>query len=289
MIAAPVDVRQCRPEQTPAPVALKRMRLALGTFVAVEAIAPDRHTAARALEAAFNSIDRVDRRMHPHRSGSELARVNEAPANRRLAVDQDVLALLHLARHLKELTGGVFDPCRPERPGRLQDIVIEGHTLTCRKPVALDFGGFAKGLAVDQAIAALRDGGCAGGLVNAGGDLRVLGVSGDPIVIRDSHGNLACIEMANAALAVSDVDSANRPPEHQGYYVHEAAEGANPHGRLPAIPPFRRRHAAVLAREAVIADALTKCALLCEDSVADRAMRAFGATRVILTPPDGGP
>ena len=42
------------------------------------------------------------------------------------------------------------------------------------RPMLLDLGGIAKGFAVDRAIHELRRGGCTQGVVNAGGDLRVL-------------------------------------------------------------------------------------------------------------------
>lgn len=289
----------------------------MGTFVAIEAIAADADTAAHAIQAAFGAIDRVAIRMHPDRDGSDLARINAAPLNTPVCADKDILALLQLAVRLNELTEGVFDPCRPDRPGRLHDIVIEGNRLVCRKPVVLDFGGFAKGFAVDRAIEVLRRLGCVGGLVNAGGDLRVLGMSRDPILIRGTQGGFAQIDLENAALAVSDVDASDRPVEHQGYYLREPDAGllglsnrsgsrrsnprqsdagrsdprhADPRQSDPRhsdTPPPLARHAAVVAPEAVVADALTKCVLLCPEVVASRAARAFGASRVVLTRPVG--
>jgi len=50
-----------------------------------------------------------------------------------------------------------------------------GQQVRLARRVRLDLGGIAKGFAVDQAIAQLRDAGVVSGSVNAGGDLRVLG------------------------------------------------------------------------------------------------------------------
>lgn len=49
-------------------------------------------------------------------------------------------------------------------------------TVTLPAGAALDFGGIAKGMAVDAAVAALAGRGVSAALVNAGGDLAVLGV-----------------------------------------------------------------------------------------------------------------
>jgi thiamine biosynthesis lipoprotein len=52
-------------------------------------------------------------------------------------------------------------------------------TVTLPRGAALDFGGIAKGMAVDAAIGALREQGFRTALMNAGGDLAVLGLPPD--------------------------------------------------------------------------------------------------------------
>jgi hypothetical protein len=84
--------------------------------------------------------------------------------------------------------------------------------------------------------------------------------------VRGPAGELTNIELTDAALAVSDTNSQQRPPEHQGYY------GAR---------VLAESYAAIIANTAVIADALAKCVLLCPQPVADRALRAFGATQAL--------
>lgn len=60
------------------------------------------------------------------------------------------------------------------------DIRLEGMQVRSENPsVQLDFGGIAKGYAVDLAIARLRELGIGSAIVNAGGDLRVMGRHGD--------------------------------------------------------------------------------------------------------------
>ncbi|MEA3178472.1 MAG: FAD:protein transferase, partial [Gammaproteobacteria bacterium] len=153
--------------------------------------------------------------------------------------------------------------------GRLGDIDVSADEaeVVCHAAVALDFGGFAKGYAVDRAVEALMGCGCTAGLVNAGGDLRVFGSREEPVFVRGSAGELTNIELTNAALAVSDANSPQRPPEHQGYY-----------DRTAAAPPAVT-YAAVIASTAVVADALAKCVLLCPPPVAARVLREFGATQ----------
>jgi thiamine biosynthesis lipoprotein len=194
-----------------------------------------------------------------------------------VTVHSSICDLLKLARRLHTLTDGVFDPCLPTRSGRLHDIEVSNDQVLCHAPVALDFGGFAKGYAVDRAIEVLRSHGCIDGLVNAGGDLRVFGPRTEPTFLRGPAGELTNVVLADAALAVSDANSQSRPAEHQGYYVREGAladDGDHANADLPVID-----FAAVIAREAVIADALAKCVLLCRKATAERALREFGAAQ----------
>ncbi len=264
-----------------APVSLKRLRISLGTFVAVEARAGNPASAAAALESAFGAIAEVDRLMHPQRATSDLARISQAPVNTPVSVHPSVHELLQLARRLHALTDGVFDPCLPGRPGRLQDIETGSDEVTCRAPVALDFGGFAKGYAVDRAIDALKRAGCTAGLVNAGGDLRVFGPKAIPVLLRGPQGRLTEVELVDAALAVSDADSRCGPAEHRGYYARRPGGWAE--GRAvgsDSTDALVTRYAAVMACEASVADALTKCVLLCPRERSDEALHAFAARRL---------
>jgi thiamine biosynthesis lipoprotein len=252
--------------------------MAMGTFVALEAQAERAADALAAIDAAFDALSQVEALLHPRRVGSDLQRINAAPRDEWIEIDASTFEVLVLARRLYELTGGVFDPCVPDKPGRLEDLEIHPARpqgalsptawVRLRLPVDLDLGGIAKGYAVDQALEALMAGGCSGGLVNAGGDLRLYGPEGQMMLLRDGAGSERALTLSNTALAVSDADARFRPPEHRGYY----ARGTR--------APLGRRRAAVLAPNALVADALTKCVLLCPQEMTEHILRDFGASVV---------
>jgi thiamine biosynthesis lipoprotein len=252
--------------QPDSPSPTTRLRIALGTWVAIEAKAANGVVAEQAaIEAAYATIGSIEQTMHPHRAGSDLSRINTAPLDTPVRVQPDTWHLLRLARRVYDLSEGAFDPCLPDRPGRLQDIELGAEpTLVCHAPVEIDLGGIAKGYAVDRAIEKLIQLECSSGLVNAGGDLRVFGDREAAILLRRAA-NYQRLALQDAALAISDLDATERPIEHNGYY--------NRTGPTPT-----RRYAAVTAKSAAIADALTKCVLLCSDEQAARVLEAFGAT-----------
>jgi thiamine biosynthesis lipoprotein len=245
---------------------VRRLRIAMGTTLAIEARAPSAAAAHAAIGAAFSAVAEVDRHMNPDRPGSDLERLSSAAPGTRILIHSSTSEVLRLARRVHTLTDGVFDPCLPQRPGRLCDLELEpGRWAICHAPLALDLGGIAKGYAVDRAIEALLGAGCDAGLVNAGGDLRVFGPQRVPLLLRHPDGRLEPIELANAALAVSDRRSAHRPAAHRGYYLRI--------GRARAA----RRFAAVVAPATATADALTKCVLLCAPQDAARVLHELGA------------
>ena len=91
----------------------------------------------------------------------------------------------------------------------------------------------------------------------------------------------AASHCAIEACAVSDPLACDRPPEHRGYYSRVAPNGERVNlGLAPA---------AVLASTAAIADALTKCVLLCsrDEALLKRTLLHFGATAIELDEGNG--
>ena len=256
----------------PPPRTLSRLRIAFGTFVAVEAGAADEAAAEGAIGAAFDALATVERLMHPTRAGSDLARLALCDPGERVALDRWTWEVLELCTRLHRASGGGFDPCLPSSAGRLADLdLTEPPFARVRVPPRIDLGGIAKGFAVDRAIDALRARGCSGGLVNAGGDLAAFGARAHRIVCRTARGSVL-VRLHEAALATSEAGGtrAPRPAEHRGHYHGVDGTAAAP-GAVT-----------VTAASAAVADGLTKCLLLGATSAAQgRLLRLFGARAVL--------
>jgi len=246
---------------------LSRLRVGLGTLVAIDAEADDGETAARALESAYHAVQSVERLMHPTRSGSDVARLNASPGGY-VAVHPWTSEVLDLCMQLNGLSHGVFDPCLPASSGRMRDLeLLSGGGVLVHASIRLDLGGVAKGYAVDRAIEALRTAGCEAGLVNAGGDLAVFGPRPRRIVCRGQDPGYT-VELRDAALATSVVGGASRPPEHRGHY-HGVSGASASCGSV-----------CVVAGSAAAADALTKCLLWCDHVTGEEILAHFGGRRL---------
>jgi FAD:protein FMN transferase len=252
-----------------------RIRLAMGTWVAIEARHKRAPTLLPAIEAAFAAVLDVDRLMHPHRAGSDLVRINQAPPHTPVQVHSLTWEVLRVARELSEISDGAFDPCIPIRPGRMSDVELTSPgEVICHAPVAIDLGGIAKGFAVDRAVAELAAHGCCGGIVNAGGDLRAFGPESRKILVRLPDGSFDTVDLCNESLAASTLEAPQRPTAHQGYYDRRS-------GRVPQCTS-----AAVIAKEAAIADAVVKCVLLSDALSLRRVLQTCGARLLVPAEPD---
>ncbi|MBS0366278.1 MAG: FAD:protein FMN transferase [Proteobacteria bacterium] len=280
--------------QIPAPafagplVSLQRLRPLLGTWVSIEAHCATREQGLRAIESAFEAVRSVGHCLHPLEPGSDLTRIAQAPAGKRVTIDSRTWEVLALAVRLHRASGGVFDPCIPSSEAGLTALRLSPPARNGRPPwwvelqerVTLDCGGIAKGYAVDCAVAALRSAGCVSGLVNAGGDLRAFGPREYTVMLRRAgfaHGppqTRGMLVLRDAALAVSEVDASERPPQHRGYY-----DRTRPHAAR-GTACVAGQYAAVLAPSAMVADALTKCVLLSTPPVTKRLLSLFAARQL---------
>ncbi len=91
----------------------------------------------------------------------------------------DQLMQLGYDRTFDGLPSVGFDPIIPSEPGgRWRGIKVDPirRQVTLPAGIKLDFGGIAKGMAVDAALEGLQQNGISPALVNGGGDLAVLGL-----------------------------------------------------------------------------------------------------------------
>ncbi len=252
------SIRQCRP--------------LLGTYVEIHIAADEDDDALlnRSL-AAFDEIGRIQRLMSFHDPESELTRINQTAHLEAVEICHDLWHVLSFARELYLKSGGFFDPTiAPElvRRGLLPDhgsalecgsnlssVLLTENTVKFSKPLQIDLGGIAKGYAVDRAITIIGDD--VDATVNAGGDLAMTRWQGRDVEIRTpgSGGrDTVTMPMENRCLATS-----------AAYFLEDQHVILDPHDRLPFAG---KQSASVFASTCMVADALTKVALLMPDPAA---------------------
>ncbi len=155
-----------------------------------------------AIRAAFDEIRRIDRLLSAYKEDSEISIVNRNAFAGPVRVGPDFLTVATACRLYFDLSGHAFDPTvfplmrlwgfsrtadrvptQEELKAEMRlvgfdKVVVDEHTQSVRfreDGMALDFGGIAKGYAVDRAIDVLRNRGVSSAIVDAGGNFYALG------------------------------------------------------------------------------------------------------------------
>lgn len=181
-------------------IEIRRCRPMLGTLVEIQAFGTNAAELKDPVEAAFVAIAHVQRLMSFHDPESEVSRVNRDAYYKRVCVHPWTWRVLKSAQEFSRNTDGIFDitmagqlvkwnylPRYGARFGRgnWRDIVLEAAChVRFRRPLLIDFGGIAKGFAVDRAVEILKRKRVMAGIVNAGGDLRVFGSASQLVHVR---------------------------------------------------------------------------------------------------------
>ena len=260
----------------------------MGTAVECQAFHAFPGLPRQAVEAAFAAVEQVDRDMSLYRPKSDIGRLNRLAEPQEIPVRDSTAAVLREALRVARAGRGALDvtispllalwgfhSLRREAPSpqQLETALAlvdyrhvhlddaRGAVRLARLGVQLDFGGIAKGYAVDQAVEALRRHGVHQGMVNAGGDLRLLGrhPDGAPWIVGVQHPLapsrlLLALSLDGGAVATS------------GNYLRYRVYNGQRYGHLlhpqRGYPADTALSMTVMASTAMRADALATAALV---------------------------
>jgi thiamine biosynthesis lipoprotein len=249
-----------------------RTEVLMGTFVTIDVVADDAD--AGAIDRAFAWFHTIETACTRFDEDSELMRLC-APPGRAVAVSDVLFEAIRFAVAVAEDTGGACDPTvgaavaargvdREHRTGRrvraavvderasYRDVIVDeaARAVLLRRPLTLDLGAVAKGLAVDAAareLAPLVD-----FAIDAGGDLFLAGHNrhGEPWSVGIRHPRvdgelIETVRVSNRAVCTSG--------DYEKAHLVDPRTGAS---------PSRAASATVLAPNAMLADALATAAFV---------------------------
>jgi FAD:protein FMN transferase len=277
------------------PHSVRRARPLLGTRVEIAAGGcRDERSLHAAIDEAFACIERVQQLMSYQDADSDVSRLNRTAPHRALAVNPHTYRVCEAALQFARESEGAFDPtvaARLEEFGILphagnaadahatwRDIELCGDNhIRLHRSLRIDLGGIAKGYAVDRAIAVLQKRDIENALVNAGGDMRVIGSRPQFAHLRHPEAPLHTahtLTLQNAALATS-----------AAYFSRRASSTGEVSALIDARsgePYVGRRSVSVRAFECMSADALTKVVLFAPPGLAAACLAAQGADAHVM-------
>ena len=179
-----------------------------GTLAEITIAGADAMQTRSAAAKVLREFDRMHRDLHAWQPG-ELVSLNGAIARgeKDIRTTAEIAALIRNAQRLEVQSGGLFDPAVGRLVGlwnfhkdkvggalpgpdeiaaivrthpSMSNLSVRGDMVTSSNPaVQLDFGGYAKGYALDRATEILHASGIDNALINVGGNIMALGRHGE--------------------------------------------------------------------------------------------------------------
>ena len=205
-------------------------RMLMGTVFEVKLYSHDRHSAEKNITAAFDEISRLENIFSVFIPTSDVSVLN---ASGRAKVSGEVIELTEKSKYYSKISDGAFDitvlpvielwkksketgcPPAPSEIAKAK-ILVGSDKITvdaknglinfALKGMRIDFGGIAKGYAVDKAYSLLIKNGVTAGIVNAGGNMRVWGDKMWNIALqdpRDSGRFVTVLKLKNTSVSTS--------------------------------------------------------------------------------------
>lgn len=273
----------CAPRSAdPAPVT--RAWPVMGTLLEITVWEADTARAQAAIAAARAAVFRVDTLMSVYKPESDLSVVNRrAGTDTATLVDAETVFVLREALRLAEESDGALDVTvgplvsawgfhrgRGEIPPAAvreslaplvgwRQVQLDAGSRRVRLPrrgMRLDFGGIAKGYALDRGIAALRAAGITRGMVDLGGNFRVYGPAPegrwsvglrDP---RDPEEMFAVVRLDSGAVGTSG--------DYEQFFVHQGVRYSHIFDPRTGRPGRGIAAVSVIAPTGLASDALSK-------------------------------
>lgn len=291
------------------PPELRETVYVFGTLIEIVIRGENEAKARSAAVAVGDLLQELHSDWHAWRPG-QLGDVNAAIAKGDLAkVDDRLAAVLREGRLLGCESGGLFEPAigglvglwgfhadtPPEgalpdtrdladlvraRP-QIADLIIDDTSVSSRNPaVQLDLGGFAKGAALDLAAEQLRANGIQDAVLNAGGDVNVLGRHGGRawrVAIRDPF-----VWGAVAAVSLAPGEVLYTSGNYERYFEHGGARFAHIIDPLTGKPVQDIVSVTVLGRNGTRADAAATALSVAGPEAWPATARAMGTDTVLV-------
>ena len=198
---------------------VQRELAAMGTYLSLSVEAETRELALAASEAAARAVEAAERRLSTWSRDSELARLNAAPVGVEVTLSPELERDLTLAARWFAATQGAFDPAlggwvrawdlrgagRVASRDEIEAARVPGGyaALELRPGIAIrrhtglivEEGGFGKGVALDDALAAARASGATRARVDLGGQLAVIGRAERVVLAHPRHRDRPVLEL----------------------------------------------------------------------------------------------
>jgi len=267
-----------------------------------------------AVKAAFDEFRRINLLTNKYDENSQVAKVNQAAGKEKVQVDPDVIAMLKLARNRSEQLNGALDvsigaltelwgvghkgefvPSEVEIRAllplvnyQLIEIDDKANTLFLPKPdMRIDLGAVAKGYANRKAIDALKACGIKSALVNAGGDVRIIGKRPNDQSWRIGVQDPRDSEAIAAKLAMSDWDVLETSGDYQRFFIKDGVRYSHIIDPRTGYQPREVASVTIVAKSDNYVDILSTAMFVLGVEKGQQLLKQYPGTEAIFITTDG--
>ena len=237
------------------------------------------------LEKASNYMRNIEKKLNFYDENSEISLINRNSGIRFVKISEDTFNVIKNAKFCSELTNGAFDATIAplvkkwsvnssspkvlsiEEVNTVKSLVDYKDILLCednksvmlaRKDQEIDLGGIAKGYIADKIIELYKENGIKSGIINLGGNVKVLGKKADDLMWnigiikpeKHSNENIAVVSVEDMSVVTSG--AYERAFLYNGKMYHHII---NPITGYPAETDLKS--ITVICKDSIHADALS--------------------------------
>lgn len=260
----------------------------MDTLVSIKVMSTDETRAEEAINDALSAMQQLDNQVDRYEDNpnNEIFKVNQASGKEYISLPDDVLSLIQTAQSVSEASDGAFDISigvlvdlwkKSESEGILatqgeldlalslvdyNSILINGNQVKLAKSgMSLDLGALAKGASADLARDVLLEHGISQGIIDAGGNILVIGSKDDTtpwkIGITDPNqpgDTMGFVEVSNTAVVTAGV--------YQRFYTIQDQQYHHILSPFTGYPAEGLRSVTILCDSSTLADALSTTTLV---------------------------
>jgi len=286
----------------------------MDTFCEISCYTADKDKAASAISEAFKEMERIEKVFSKFDENSEVSKINKLAGLDKLGVSKEVFGLTEKAVYYSRISEGAFDitvaPLMEmwgfiRRRGSIPDKeAIEkalkgvgyknielypkvGFVKFLNKDTEVDFGGIAKGYAVDRAKDLLVSRGIKDGLINLGGNIFALGrppgKKNWKIGVQDPRNKgklLHSFELTNKAISTSG--------NYERFFEIEGKRYSHIINPVTGVPCQGIISVTVVADSAEEADALSTAIFVMGEEKGLILAKSIKGVRLLMLKEDGG-
>ncbi|EKD34882.1 MAG: ApbE-like protein lipoprotein [uncultured bacterium] len=287
----------------------KESRTALYTMVSITVLSSSEEKARKAINEAYEELERLGRLLNFYADDSELSLINKNAGVKPVQVSKDTLEIIQAAIFAGDETEGGFDVTvgpivklwdfnKKTLPTAAlveeilplvgyKNIVVDGPASTVylkKAGVQIDLGGIIKGFAADKAVEILKKNGIDDGIVAVAGDIRTFGRQPDgkpwrigiqnPRQEGDDDQLLATVDLATQGISTSG--------DYQRFFIEDGVRYHHLLNPKTGFPERLCRSVTVIAPTATMTDAFATGIFILGPEKGLAALKRLGMDGVIV-------